>query len=669
MKTNKILSLFLAICFVLLSATPAFAQGEESAFSGSRTTVFTIDYSDLENFVEGGRSAFDLALRKQKPDWLNATVTTKGRDLYLSFSFAFSTFEDYKAKLAELLTAEPAIVYSNSDGVMLIESFSASELLNFINYALLAETNSFTEFKIEELFKISANTLTVNGESYNQEERICIIPESQETVKFDTLEIITTAADDGSFSRTITVSLNTENVSEKEIALVEKRFKSVGNTTNEEGYYSRTLTVDFTAHSLNELSTKTIQCLNVACAVTESLAYKEGTTVTVTRSEFIDWESLKSGEYSRISLKYIAPESHANLSIPEDETTQINENEIYTDSNTLICFYERAFSFNRVVITTDFSALNAKVTKKIDFVAPTYIVSNFHSKIKKTLTDKLTKGCTLNIYDEGSMRHYEVSFSSWFNKELNEFSTAYLGSNIKIKRNESLVLPFVKNSIKESGQVKSIFGSGIKVDNVSTVYVFSKNAKIHTNDSDYVITVGEKLILTADWGNQKISVNFEYQRFNIFKCIIIGLILIIVTVAIILSIHFIKKAKTKLKENPKPKLKKKDKSADSPKKANSDQDVPASLPMEKLPFMADSAPDLPQTPADTTDSETATKKQFVSPLFMSDFTVAENNAPKEEKPVTADEQIPEAPQICCPVCATMCKAGTKFCRKCGSKLI
>ena len=126
MKLKKVLTLFfiiLIISMMLLSQYTVFGTDNNSReigsdetdtiktdnfekvseFKGTRNFSVLIDLSNLENYVNGGRTKLEYLIRVFKTDWVNIETLVNGINLEIKMSFEFSSYNDYINKLTMLL--------------------------------------------------------------------------------------------------------------------------------------------------------------------------------------------------------------------------------------------------------------------------------------------------------------------------------------------------------------------------------------------------------------------------------------------------------------------------------------------------------------------------------------------------------------------------------------
>lgn len=121
---KKVYKLFITILILIcLLSTFVFATNEENNsevnassnevqtdkakeiedFKGARYFSVLIDSSNLDNYINGGRSELEYLIRVLKNEWLNVELSVNGINLEVKMDFNFETYEDYIKKLEYLL--------------------------------------------------------------------------------------------------------------------------------------------------------------------------------------------------------------------------------------------------------------------------------------------------------------------------------------------------------------------------------------------------------------------------------------------------------------------------------------------------------------------------------------------------------------------------------------
>ncbi len=547
-----ILKRVLCIALVLLTALStmlsgmivAFAEDFEE-FAGNRSVTYSVDKSDLENFISGGRSALDILLRSNSPSWLKYTLSAENRNVNVSFAFDFVSYNDYSGKLSELLSYSPTVIYSNEDGLLLLENFSALDMLGFLE-SKLESSGLISEQSFSDIFSVEGNSIKIGESIYDSEnERINIRPGNESVIKVDSLNISSTEGD-GVFARKITVELDTTKCNEDEPELLAERFNKVGKAGKTESDLNIVkISVRFEAKSLTELIADTITCLNVASYISEQETFVNNTTVGVIRTEFIDLtELMRDTPNFEYSLEY--PSYYKKVK-GSNEYIIVSDESVSAENQGLISIsYERGFKFTLIEINNDFSNLFGKKQKTITFSAPTIIAEQFHEKIKKVFKSRIIKGTVLNIYDEFGMRYYELTYSSFFADDIGEFSKAVLNTSYEIEFNNSWI-PFGESEFKDTIAIGNVIPQMAPCSDIRIKYIFSPLSNIRIPDMfEDAEKSGSILTFTATESGLMV---LDYRELNVIKCGIELLILILIIIIILCAVSAVKK---KIRSRTKP---------------------------------------------------------------------------------------------------------------------
>ena len=536
---KKLISIFLTVLLLFISLPfTSFAveeKAEENAFAGKRQMVFTIDYSDLNNYFNGGRTAFDLILRSHTPTWLTYSLSTNDRDVHLSMEFSFVSLDDYCQKISELI-ADTAYVsyYNHGKDFFLVEAHHTTDYLKFI-YRAVADTFIYENVALQNLFHLSQNTLVVNGKEFAIGDKVTILPEGESIVLLSELSIETTYVD-GVFQRNITASPQKHEEFERLLS----HFEMAGLTETTE---SGAVYVAFSATSMAELNRLTFRCLYTACSIEESEEQLDGITVRVRCSEQFDLDVLleKNG---RFSYAYTYPDYYRNVKSVEElqeggSESEETESAVEIDNGTIrttikrpvTYVYERDFLFSGVDVKTDLTHGFGKIKKAIAFRAPRGRAILCHDALKKLFEKQMYAGVALNIRDEGGNRYYELSYSSWFASDVEEFSKKILGKSYSCTLSDSW-LPYGKSTICEEIQRNEFSLIGIPPTTWTATYEFSDGASFSGEKKTVVRQEDNTLVVAvSDDAENKV----EYHRFNWTKCIVlsIGLIVVVISVLIV----------------------------------------------------------------------------------------------------------------------------------------
>lgn len=608
MKENlkKTLIIFWLTCICFHSSLLK-TQAEESIFTGVRTMELKADQSDIENFINGGRTAFDFVIRSHAPEWLNYTLKTVGRDAYLNFSFEFTSYDDYCAKLEELLQYAPSVVWIEDNGTLLVENFDSFELLNFFNSGL-EEAGCLIEKTPEELFSnITLDTIEINGEEHRIEGRVNIRPKGRESIKFDEVEMSTVGRKDGTFNRSIIVKLNSASKGQKNVEDIIERLCQMAKVKEEyliEGGVK--ITADFEAYNSEDLVRKTMICLNATTSIQEMEEYVDDTTVRVKRVEFIDISSLLN-ENGVFRYSYEFPSYYQNVTGKEDSAVIINETSMVSQNESYMeCYYERGFQFDEIEIYSDFSSWFGKKKRTVKLNTDIDTAQFYHEVIKEELSNKLEKGMILDIYDDGKKRCYEISYSSYLMKEIEEFSEAILGSVCRMDIDESWI-PFAQSTLKENILINEIIPQMSPARETVISYKLLPMSKVADMEEDSVVV--EDNLITYRKGNS-VLVDINYKTLNLLKCMVEVLVLVFVIIFAIIVYVKIKKLIKKRKQN---------------------------------------------------EDERKLKEEYLKE-HLAEGQMA------EEKILEIHEDVKEGTEIRCPQCGNFVSTEARFCGKCGVSL-
>ncbi len=554
--------IFMLCVFTGYSVLSALEEESSAGFSGNRCVKFNADKSDLDNFIDGGRAAFDLVLRSSTPSWLSCELSSDGRDLSLTISYTFDTFEDYSAHLTELLVSAPNLVYSAGDEMLLLEGYSAPELLNFLQ-TILSSMNCLKEKQLSDIFHVVFNEITVNANTHTfEQDRISIRPQNDTAVVFDSLEISTAGKKSGAYSRTITVQIDASVSGEDDVNAVRKRFKKAGKVKDTElsGAVAE-ISVTFDAKSQKEMTAKTMACLSAAVSVSEQQIYVDKSTVGVTRTEFFDLMELLRSEDTPFTYSFEYP-SYYNSVSSEDDTVSVTETAVTSRNEAYITFYyERGFAFSSVEITTDMSELFGKKARTVTLAAPVDLAVFYHDRIKEELQEHMVRGTVIDIFDEGGNRYYKLSFSSWFIKDVENFSKSVMNSPYSFDIYSSW-LPFGECSLQESLTVNNLISDMAPADEITVRYSFPEIFRfMDTVYEDGNASVSDNSVLFSIGSTD--AIRLEYRGIDIVKSTVLALALLVI---LVVSLIVVIKIKKKRKKSKRKKQELNDLSADSHKK-------------------------------------------------------------------------------------------------------
>ena len=524
-KLNKLIICLIGI-FIILSSS-YIVKAEDNTFTGTRNLIIEIDESDINSYVSGGREGFELALRKSRPTWLEYTLKTQDKTITFTMNFSFSTYDEYVERLTELLGYKPAIMNEQGDKINIVEGFKSIELTNFVKNQLEAE-DMLVEGNIQEFFTVNNSTLELGETKYETKEAIDT-REKQDVILFSNVSIQTVINNISDYSREITVTVDTDE--ENDIKEIKERFEKIGEV--KENSKIR-ITVSFDANSLEELSEKTMQALNVSVLITEKQEYSTDEKMKITYEESIDNEKLLT-ENGSISQRITCPEIYENIEKEEDTAVNVN-NKVITlqrkDEN-MIFTYERPITFENIKISTKIT-MYGEIERKIILQLPLENANYYKDILEEKFKNKLSKGMTLNIYDEGTMRCYSIEFKALTIDRLEKKTSEIISGKNEFEIENKFIF-FLKSNIKEELEVNTIIEGTLQPSQIEVEYILPDS----TNKiSDQKV---DEPIHKIDFVRGNIEFTFTYNNYIVIGLVVLGILIVAIIVLII-----VKKIKKKL---------------------------------------------------------------------------------------------------------------------------
>ena len=528
-KLNKLIICLIGI-FIILSSS-YIVKAEDNTFTGTRNLIIEIDESDINSYVSGGREGFELALRKSRPTWLEYTLKTQDKTITFTMNFSFSTYDEYVERLTELLGYKPAIMNEQGDKINIVEGFKSIELTNFVKNQLEAE-DMLVEGNIQEFFTVNNSTLELGETKYETKEAIDT-REKQDVILFSNVSIQTVINNISDYSREITVTVDTDE--ENDIKEIKERFEKIGEV--KENSKTR-ITVSFDANSLEELSEKTMQALNVSVLITEKQEYSTDEKMKITYEESIDNEKLLT-ENGSISQRITCPEIYENIEKEEDTAVNVN-NKVITlqrrDEN-MIFTYERPVTFENIKISTKIT-MYGEIERKIILQLPLENANYYKDVLEEKFKNKLSKGMTLNIYDEGTIRCYSIEFKSLTIDRLEKKTSEIISGKNEFEFENKFIF-FLKSNIKEELEVNTIIEGTLQPSQIEVEYILPDSTNKISNQKV------DEPIHKIDFVRGNIEFTFTYNNYIVIGLVILGILIVAIMVLII-----VKKIKKKLNKKP-----------------------------------------------------------------------------------------------------------------------
>lgn len=528
------MKLMMLIVFLLTMVTPISAMANENEFEGYRMIQVTMDHSDLENYIDGGRSTLDYTLRTVKPEWLQIDYKSFEQDLEIKMQYQFIDFNDYKNKTQQLL-GKPSLSAYDSRSDVFVEYYNTGELLNFIRSALI-ENHAWLGTGKVKLFNVQKDALFVDDAEYPMSGFVRV-GSSPAYTAMKRLKVQTKGKRDGSYSRVVDVVFSKE-VSQNEVSIIRDLLQEENIPFEESSDDQESkISFKFSEKSQRSLADTTGKLLGIPVSISEQERLNGSGAVGVDYTELFDitGSMVPEGEFVYI---FELPEYAKNIAADSEIADVSNGIVICTDPRGIVRFsYERDFKFHSAEIITDLSKENHRIQKKIILKAPIEVASSFHKEIKKTLEKNMTRGMTLTISDNETERCYEIEYKAWPDQDIEDFMSNITQTEASFICSRS-GLPGIKSRVDETFHLTRLTTSSIPPGYVSARYILPPNSKVKNFDGE----VGKGYEYSLETGiNGTVELQFSY--INKKLCMILGMIIFISGVGIMAAVCCIRRGK------------------------------------------------------------------------------------------------------------------------------
>ncbi|MBR1540323.1 MAG: hypothetical protein IJ629_04040 [Clostridia bacterium] len=514
-------------------------------FQGTRQFTVLADMSNLKNYIEGGRSSLELVIRMKSVDWLNVEISSDEYDIRLDFSFEFSSFEDYISKIEYLLTYNPSII--NEEGNY-IEGFATRDLVNYLKDELQAKGLYLSDTEEIELFKSEDSKIIFLDELEYEAQNERIKHQENEDIALSLKNLkIDTSYDEEEAIYTRTMEFEIETESDSLLNSMKKSF--MARCKKEKVEYKndeiKKFSVEFSRNSEKELSSTTMVLLNTGASIGIKEQYNNGNNLKVTFAEYLDLQDILVDEAEFSYTFDVSGFEKAQLIDGYNENTgfSLEENVIkVTEPKSSYQFaYQKKFEFDKVEIITDFTN-DWHITRTISMRTRTILAKNIHNEIKESLVNSIPNGTTLNIYDKGAYRYYDIVFEGDSDK-INSITSKITDGEANLKVNQML-LPFMPSKVEDSITIDQICSYVENYNNIEQKYIFSKDTKLPNEEELVVERAEDGSIIVVQ--NKNISIT--YKKFDKILFAKVLILIIIVIVVLLIIKHKMKKLVKKLKE-------------------------------------------------------------------------------------------------------------------------
>ncbi len=523
-KIKRIFSLFLSVIVALGCFAPlaVYAESSSEESFGSRIISYQMSFSDLENYADGGRSGLDISLRSKIPENIDYEFKAENRRVVLSLSFDFENLEDYRKKVVALCGPDTAVIFSDDGELLLIESSSAMDYLDFLFESDTENEQNQSVADIRSMMSVTKNLLRIGDEEYKVDDLVNIRPNAEEDtdkIKADYLLVETEGKRDGSFKRSVTVGIKND-FNEEKTKYFNKLLKKLGKVKKEQiSDNELTLCVTFEAYGQKELASKTEQCLGCQVVQMENMIAIDKKTVGVTSQEFFDISTILESE-AVFSYLFAFPSYYDNVE-PISGCSFLLENNTVSSSSEVVAYnYEKKFCFEEIVISTDVSDVFGKIERKIILSVSDEIADFYHENIKSKIGERLPKNSVMTITKTTGRTDYEIVFSANSSEAILEFTDTVLDTSGTLTIEQGFL--GLSNRISETIAVDNILTSMSPCQKVSINYSFLSGATLDAEMEEYEGSFefqNSNFLQKINGDNGEINVS--YNAVNIFHVFIL----------------------------------------------------------------------------------------------------------------------------------------------------
>lgn len=403
--------LLLCGCGVNLTSTVKLNKD----FSGTRVMSCTFSSRDFNTYFKGSKKDLNQLIKESCPEALTYTSSSKdGNDTY-TFRLRFSSLNDYKKKVSDLLNFSPEITYEYGDspfvsGLIYKENFTSKDLMTWL-YTALYEGKYIDKDSSSDLWDLKSTEISFLGKTYETKDKINIDEISY--VSLSSIDIDTKTKESGKLARTIRFHIPQKTLDQNAGKI--RSYFTGNDITWENTSDGKTLCISFDANNFSDLAQKTRAVLHSknsfgtyssTCSknnpFTLNINYKESLDV----SHFIQ-ENQKIPVTYTFDGKQIFKDSmkQKELNFTSSVTQPISTYEIATVWNTSKDIRRKvSFSFEKAVTDHQLSVIKKQ----------------FKGQTIRSVTLDGNKNVTLSFVQKGSVTDCNKDFSSLFKNSMME---------------------------------------------------------------------------------------------------------------------------------------------------------------------------------------------------------------------------------------------------------
>lgn len=439
-------------------------------FSGTRVMSCTFSSRDFNTYFKGSKKDLNKLIKKSCPDALTYTSSSKdGNDTY-TFRLRFSSFDDYKKKVSDLLNFSPEITYEYGDspfvsGLIYKENFTSKDLMTWL-YTALYEDKYIDKDSSSDLWDLKNTKISFLGKTYETADKIDI--DEMSYVSLSSIHIDTKTKKSGKLTRTIKFDLPQKTLDQNAGKI--RSYFAGNNITWKNTSDGKTLCISFNANNFSDLTQKTRAVLHSKNSFgTYSSTCSKDTPFTLN----INYkESLDVSHFIQENQKIPVTYTFDGKQIFKDSIKQKEIN--FTSSVTQpISSYEIATVWNT----------SKDIRRKVSFSFKKAVTDHQLSVIKKQLKGQTIrsvtldgdKNVTLSFVQKGSVADCNKDFSTLFKNSSMESQEHFsFAGGKKVTFSDKISLPANQNGEKLHGH-----------------YVF---ASVNSKESVTVAVTPEKIV-------------------------------------------------------------------------------------------------------------------------------------------------------------------------------
>ena len=460
--------LLLCGCGVNLTSTVKLNKD----FSGTRVMSCTFSSRDFNTYFKGSKKDLNKLIKESCPDALTYTSSSKdGNDTY-TFRLRFSSFDDYKKKVSDLLNFSPEITYEYGDspfvsGLIYKENFTSKDLMTWL-YTALYEGKYIDKDSSSDLWNLKNTKISFLGKTYETADKIDI--DEMSYVSLSSIHIDTKTKKSGKLTRTIKFDLPQKTLDQNAGKI--RSYFAGNDITWENTSNGKTLCISFDANNFSDLAQKTRAVLhskNSFGTYSSTCSKDNPFTLNINYKE-----SLDVSHFIQKNQKVPVTYTFDGKQIFKDSIKQKEIN--FTSSVTQpISTYEIATVWNT----------SKDIRRKVSFSLKKAVTDHQLSVIKKQLKGQTIrsvtlagdKNVTLSFIQKGSVSDCNKDFSALFpNSSMESQEHFSFAGGKKVTFSDKISLPANQNGKKLDGHY--VFAS---VNSKESVTVAVTPEKIVTN--------------------------------------------------------------------------------------------------------------------------------------------------------------------------------------------